>query len=109
MRLHLTMLAHAVPVRFKAGLLIDLLNTVGIFGPPDASSQVTHELAAESTRRRTPAEAHEAARRHVDAELVRSRQGGWRRLLPSQHSGRYAQFVAAARREIHALPYQLSN
>jgi hypothetical protein len=90
----------------KASLLVDLFNTIGVLAPPPAAQQ--HEAAhaaAERARKRSPEEAHAAAARHVDAEFERAKQGGWRRLLPSDRSEHYARFVGEERREMHRVPF----
>ena len=112
-------------LRCKAGALVDLLNVVGLAppraaAPPPlaaesgglpseaaaAAAQAEAEVAAARARRLSEAESHEDVLAHLDAQLRRSAGGGWRRLLPSECSERYAQFVAeGARRARHSLPF----
>jgi hypothetical protein len=106
---------HGANARLKSQMLVDLVNLVGIRPPHHAepSSSTTSAVvlaeaayrSAEAARRLSPAEAQAAALRHVDAEYERAKLGGWRRLLPSDHSEHYARFVGEERREMHLLPF----
>ena len=102
--------AHNANARLKAGLVVDTLNLVGVCAPPP-QQQPQHDeedprVTAERLRTRTPAEAWAGAITRVDAELVRTSGGGWRRLLPARgRSEACARFVGEARRELHLLPY----
>jgi len=100
--------------RLKATMMADTLNLVGVRLPPAEPAKPTEAAAARAEaeyqslaagRKLSAAEAHDAARRHVDAEFARSSQGGWRRLLPSALSEEYAPFVGEERRGVHVLPF----
>mmetsp|Transcript_20230 Transcript_20230/g.63418 ORF Transcript_20230/g.63418 Transcript_20230/m.63418 type:complete len:498 (+) Transcript_20230:53-1546(+) len=112
-------------LRVKSGMLVDLLNTIGIPVPPRGSGPAaggTERPAAQQAASGLPesggsgpAQPEAAALsqqecemlRHVNAELRRSKQGGWRRLFPSKRGGDYLDFFDASRRRLHGLPYDV--
>ncbi|EOD07552.1 hypothetical protein EMIHUDRAFT_465781 [Emiliania huxleyi CCMP1516] len=117
--------ASAAAEIYPRRMLVDLLNTIGVPVPPRGSGP-----AAGGTERPTaqqaasglpesggsgPAQPEAEALsqqecemlRHVNAELRRSKQGGWRRLFPSERGGDYLDFFDASRRRLHGLPYDV--
>jgi hypothetical protein len=112
--------------RLKSKMLIEMLNIVGIHPPPaenparpsqqpvDASERPSQDLAAAaaaeyarvaSARRLSAEQVKAATLQHVDEEGARARGTGWRRLLPSDQSAHYTQFIGEARRELNLLPF----
>ena len=120
--------------RLKSKLLVEMLNILGIQPPPpdvmaaahsaaelarangageakaEAVAAAAASAAAEyhrvaSTRKLSPDEVKRATLHHVDAEARRARSTAWRRLLPSNLSSHYAQFIGTERRELNLLPY----
>jgi tubulin polyglutamylase TTLL5 len=75
-------------------------------GSPDLAAVAAAEYARVALARRLSVDQVKAATlRHVDAEGVRAHGTGWRRLLPSDRSTHYAQFIGKERRELNLLAF----
>ena len=103
----------------KSKMLVEMLNIVGIRPAPaessaqtlqqpeDASVRASQDLAAVAAAEyarvasasRLSAGVKAAALQHVDEEGARASGTGWRRVLPSDQSAHYAQFIGQERRE----------
>ncbi|KAL1512217.1 hypothetical protein AB1Y20_005480 [Prymnesium parvum] len=124
-------------LKIKSAMLVDLLNLIAVQVPsPDAPAEAAdappHPAAGEAAEagpavtaeaepqgggeasevgRAAPhthtKEQMEAVLRHVNAEYARSKQGRWRRLLPSASSAKYAEFFEP-HHHCNALPFDVS-